>query len=96
MKIDENDRMEILSIHAILGASEYALIKTQIPARVGEMGKPVAEKTKLGWVIMFLGQGNVQTTLMLANKTQEDYMQMYNLDVLGLEDNPEGDQLAVY
>ena len=96
IKIDDNDRKEILPIHAILGASEYALIKTQIPARVGEMGKPVAEKTKLGWVIMSPGQGNVQTSLMMANNTQEDYMQMCNLDVLGLEDKPGGDQLAVY
>ena len=60
------------------------------------MGRPVAEKTRLGWVIMSPGQGNIQSTLMLARNTQDDYMQMCNLDLLGLEDSPEGDLLVVY
>ena len=96
IKMDDDDLKENLPVHVILGASEYALIKTQTPARVGEMGQPIAEKTKLGWVIMSPGQGNIQSTLMFARNTQDDYMQMCNLDVLGLEDKPEGDQLAVY
>ena len=33
---------------------------------------------------------------MFARSSQEDYMQLCNLDVLGVEDRPEGDQLRVY
>eukprot|EP00794_Sanderia_malayensis_P020707 gene20707-biopygen17093 len=33
---------------------------------------------------------------MLATNSHEDYMGLCNLDVLGVEDKPEGDQLNVY
>lgn len=60
IRIDDNDQKENLPIHVILGASEYALIKTQTLARVGVLGQPIAEKTKVGWVIMSPGQGSIQ------------------------------------
>ena len=42
------------------------------------------------------GQGSLQTTLMFARISHEDYMDMCSLDVLGLEDHPEGDQETVF
>ena len=41
-----------LSVHLILGASEYTRIKTGERPRVGETGEPVAKKTKFGWTII--------------------------------------------
>ena len=49
------DSKPYLPIHLILGASEYTGIKTSEPRRVGRLGEPVAEKTKLGWTIMSPG-----------------------------------------
>ena len=96
VKMNDIDKKESLPIHAILGASDFALIKTSTAARIGDLGQPVAEKTKFGWVIMSPGQGHLSSTLMLARSSTEDYMQLCSLDVLGLEDKPEGDQGTVY
>ena len=96
VRMNDIDKKESLPIHAILGASDFALIKTSTAARIGDLGQPVAEKTKFGWVIMFPGQGHLSSTLMLARTSKEDYMQFCNLDVVGLEDKPEGDQGPVY
>ena len=41
-----------LSIHVIFGASDYVKIKTQKCPRVGYTNEPIAEQTKIGWVIM--------------------------------------------
>ena len=38
----------MLPVHMILGANDYALIKTPTPAIVREMGQPIAEYTKFG------------------------------------------------
>ncbi len=46
IKMNDDDQKKNLPIHAILGASEYALIKTQTPKRVGEMGQLIAEKNQ--------------------------------------------------
>ena len=45
-----------LPVHVILGAGDYTKIKTQERARVGQPGEPIAELTKLGWVVIFPGQ----------------------------------------
>ena len=42
-----------LSIHVIFGASDYVKIKTQKCPRVGYTNEPIAEQTKMGWVIMY-------------------------------------------
>ena len=94
--MDEKDSKNMLPVHVILGASDYALIKTPTPTRGGEMGQPSAEYTKFGWTIMSSGQGSLQTNLMFARTSHEDYMDMCNLDVLGLEDHPDGDQETVF
>ena len=72
------------------------MIKTSASARIGNDGEPAAEKTKLGWVIMSPGQELNSTAMMLTRSTQEDYMQLCSLDVLGLSDHPEGDHVHVH
>jgi hypothetical protein len=39
-----------LPVHIVLGAIEYAAIKTKAAPRIGSPGQPIAEKTLLGYV----------------------------------------------
>ena len=55
VKMEDTDDKEELPIHLILGASDYAKIKTPTQPRVGESGEPVGELTKFGWTIMSPG-----------------------------------------
>ena len=43
---------EKLPVHIILGASEYAKLKTDTVPRNGKPGEPVAELTRIGWTII--------------------------------------------
>ena len=54
--INDTDTKKELPVHVILGAGDYTKIKTQERARVGQPGEPIAELTKLGWVVIFPGQ----------------------------------------
>ena len=95
--MDDVDSREQLPVHVILGASEYARIKTGSGQRVGRVGDPVAEKTKLGWSIMSPGvEGADESNMFLAQTSAVDYDELCRLDVLGLEDVPTGDQHVVY
>lgn len=50
--MEDKESKDILPVHLILGASDYAKIKTETAPRVGALGEPIGEKTKLGWTIM--------------------------------------------
>ena len=52
VEMDDLDNKDILPVHLILGASDYARIKTETAPRIGALNEPVAEKTKLGWTII--------------------------------------------
>ena len=94
---DHDNETAKLPVHIILGAGEYAKVKTGHPAKVGNTGQPVAEFTKLGWTIMSPGTNNVDLSNMLFSQTsQTDYEELCRLDVLGLKDRPVNDQDAVY
>ena len=96
VKMNESDCKPQLPVHVVLGASEYAAIKTRTSPRVGTPGQPVAEKTLLGWTLMSPGREEVSSKLLLTQSTSTDYQQLCALDVLGLEDTPENDQGVVY
>lgn len=53
--MDDVDTKQELPICVILGASEYAKLKTSPVLRVGNPGEPVAELTFFGWTIMSQG-----------------------------------------
>ena len=93
--MDDVDTKPMLPVHMILGTSDYARIKTASPAKVGGDGKPVAERTRLGWTIMSQGREVNHSYLMLTRSAHEDYMELCSLDVLGLKDRPEGDLTTV-
>jgi len=94
--MDDEDTKQELPIHVIMGASEYAKLKTSTVPRVGKPGEPVAELTPFGWTIMSPGAETNLSSVYLARSSSADYEQLCSLDVLGIEDKPAGDQQAVY
>ena len=85
-----------LPVHIILGASEYAQIRTRAQPRVGRRGELVAEFTHFGWALMAPGIEADLSAAFLAVDAGSDYEKLFALDVLGLADSPAGDQLEVY
>ena len=92
----DNDPKPFLPVHLILGASDYAAIKTAEPPRVGQLGEPVAERTKFGWTIMSSGKELDHSKMLLTQTSHTDYEDLCRLDILGLEDRPEHDQQTVH
>ena len=92
----DNDPKPFLPVHLILEASDYAAIKTAEPPRVGQLGEPVAERTKFGWTIMSSGKELDHSKMLLTQTSHTDYEDLCRLDILGLEDRPEHDQQTVH
>ena len=91
---DCEDERDQHPVHLILGVGDITRTKTAC-CKIGGPDEPIAEKTTLGWTIM--GPGKMETNSLYFTKTsQEDYRQLYSLDVLGLEDRFEGDQSVVH
>ena len=88
MKMNDNATKPELPINMMLGASNYARIKVPEMPRVGSPGKPVAELTCFGWVIMS-GRNEIGlNNLILLRTFIDDYEKFCNLDVLGVQDIP--------
>ena len=51
--------------------------------------------TRFGWTIMFPGKEPDLTKILLTETSQVDYEKLCQLDVLGLQDRPLGDQEQV-
>jgi hypothetical protein len=95
VKFDDPHKCAQIPIHLVVGASNYAKMKTAISQKVGCPGEPVAEKTLLGLTVMSPGkEGN--GPILLTQSTTMDYEQLCALDVLGLPDTSENDQQTVY
>ena len=82
-------------MHSITGAGEYTKIKAQEKARIGLPGQPVAELTKLGWIIS-PDQENTVTNMLYPKTTVRDYENFCSLDVLGIEENRKKGNSVVY
>ena len=94
--MDDMDTKPHLPVHLVLGASEYAKIKTSTSPKIGLSGHPVAEKTTLGWTIMSPGHEHETSTILLTQATSVDFEKLCRLDVLGLADSLANDQDVVY
>lgn len=71
----------------VLGGSEYARIKVQEIPRIGSLEEPVVESsTQLGWVIMSSKNEIDLNNLMLSRRSIDDYENLSNLDILGVQD----------
>ena len=64
-------------------------------ACVGRPGEPVAELTKFGWTLMSPGTEDHLTKTLFTKSSVEDYRKLCDMDVLGLDNQLEGDG-AVY
>ena len=96
IKMKNKESKDILAVHLILGASDYAKFKTETAPRVGALGEPIGEKTKLGWTIMSPGKEVDLSPMFFAQTSHVDYDNLCKLDVLGLADSSTGDQEEVY
>ena len=96
LKTEDNNTRPQIPTQVVLGASEYATIKTSKAQRVGKPGQPVAEKTLLGWTLMSPEREDVGIPVLLTQSALVHYEELCSLDVLGLTDTHENDQLEVY
>ena len=96
VEMDDLDNKNILPVNLILGASDYARIKTDTAPRIGALNEPVAEKTKLGWTIISAGKEVDLTLMFMTEMSSLEYERLCKLDVLGIADSASGDQDEVY
>ena len=80
-------------IHLILGDSIYSRIRTERVFK-GKPGEPLVEETTFGWVVHGGDEYGSGSTCMYLREVN-DYEKLYSLDVLGIEDRGENDQLDV-
>lgn len=73
IKIADGDDRQKIPIHVVLGAGEYAAVKTSTPLRMGPPGQTVLEKTQLRWTIMSPGQQDQESHVFLTRSTLTDY-----------------------
>ena len=79
------------AIHLILGDKFYSKIKTKDIFK-GKPEEPIVEGTTFGWVIH---GGDFPGNQCMFTRETSDYERLYSLDVLGVEDRGENDQLDV-
>ncbi|KAK3700050.1 hypothetical protein QZH41_004349 [Actinostola sp. cb2023] len=96
VEMDDDDEKDQLPVHLIIGANDFAKIRTGERLRVGRRGDPVAEFTRFGWTIMSPGADTDLSAAYMAINSTTDYEQLCALDILGLANNPTGDQGHVY
>ena len=82
IQMDERDTKPELPIHVILGASDYMKIKMQKCPRVSKMNEPIAEQTKIGWVIMHPGRESDLVSSLYARTSVGDFDRLSDVDVL--------------
>ena len=90
--MDDMDEKGELPIHLIIGASEYAKIKTETKPKIGKPGEPVGELTKFGWTIISPGSEVDAEHLFFAGSSRLDYDKLCSLDILGLGEREVGNQ----
>ena len=93
---EDTDTKSLLPVHVILGASDYAKIKTSKPQRTGAPGEPVAEFTLFGWTIMSPRTTQNLDSIFLTQTTSTSYEDLCRMDVLGLKDKSSEGQSVVY
>ena len=58
IEMEDKDSKDIMPVHLILGASDYAKIKTKTAARVGALGEPIGEdEARLDHNVSWEGSG---------------------------------------
>ena len=78
-------------IHLILGDGVYSRIRTERVFK-GHPGEPLVEETTSGWVVHAGDEYECGNSCMYMRELN-DYEKLYSLDVLGVKDWGENDQL---
>ena len=71
--MDDDDTKDLLPIHIILGANDYAKIRLNESLCVGQNGEPFAEHTRFGWCLMSPGAEQEVSLSCLAVNSTTDY-----------------------
>ena len=87
IKMNETDTKPELPMHVILWTSDYVKIKMQKCPRVGKINEPIAEQTKVGWVIMSSGREIDFVSSLYTKTSMSDFDCLCDIDVLGVEEN---------
>ena len=80
-------------IHLILGDGIYSRIRTERVFK-GKPGEPLVEETTFCWVVHGGDEYGSGSSCMYLREVN-DYEKLYSLDMLGVEDREENDQLDV-
>ena len=87
IKMNETDTKPELPMHVILWTSDYVKIKMQKCPRVGKINEPIAEQTKMGWVITSPGRESDLVNSLYTRTSVSDFDGLCDIDVLGVEEN---------
>ena len=71
--LDDDDTKAELPIHIILGASDYAKIKTENKPKIGRPGESIVKLTQFGWTIMSPGKEVDLSNTFLTQTAVTDY-----------------------
>ena len=80
VEVDDVDLKRELTVHLILGTSEYARIKTETTPKTGKPAEPIVELTRFGWIPMSSGSEPLLTQMFLTQTSKVDYEELYRLD----------------
>ena len=87
IKMNERDTKPELPVYVILGVNDYVKIKMQKYPRVGKINEPIAEQTKMGWVIMSPDGESDLVSSLYTRTSASDFNRLCDIDVLGVEEN---------
>ena len=71
----------------MLGALEYANVKTKKDIKNEQEREPVAEYTTFRWVIIAGGKKRIKNCLVLTRSVEADHAELCSLDVLDLKED---------
>ena len=96
VNVADKDTKAQLPIHVILSVGDFTRIKTDKKPLIGKAGEPIAEYTRMGWFTMSPGKefDRIGSTMLLTQTTQANYEELCRLDILGLKDSSDDDQLV--
>ncbi|PFX18265.1 hypothetical protein AWC38_SpisGene17382 [Stylophora pistillata] len=86
VEMNDTDSKPLLPVHIIMGVGAYARIKTDTRPRIGNQGKPIAEQSKLVWVVLSSGEEFNVSHMLLQQTSQLDYEELRAL--IGLAPSP--------
>ena len=94
IKINDHDKKLELPAHIILGMNDYTRIKTQDRPGVRLPREPIAELTKLRWVILSPGKENTSTNILFTKTSLHDCENLCSLDCLYIEEKQERNEFV--